>query len=316
MFESFARDVDINRAHFSRVLRPALDYVGMPVPVRQTLRVSSLPYCAIQHYLKAVSGATEVPSFRMSFYTEIGTAVHELLQTIIPISKHGLEVFGRWKCGCKDKHGNPVIKGPCIKRIRKCKKCKKQYTYEEVELEYRGLSGHIDMITRDDEGKYYLWEFKTTKDARAKYLPSDKHRVQAETYSYLMKKLFNIDIEAYAIIYFERGQFNTGSKKFYEIFPTKITKEILQQRKKEVSRAIRTHKVVKLALLGDPDAIDKIIEDRPCACKEDYDRYMKSSFYMDNPSLCPYANNGYCFAKKDTALHRLIEKWGSAVPEL
>lgn len=139
--------------------------VTIESPETKLFRVSSFPYCPVLH---ALNPTERVEDYSSRFYTDIGTAMHELIQDFMPRTMHGHKVFGNWSCRkCGKKRKLTVLpEKPCS-----CFKGKKvtagdAWKYEEIEIEYRGLTGHVDKLlqvqTASGEVGYLVIDYKTT----------------------------------------------------------------------------------------------------------------------------------------------------------
>ena len=131
-----------------------------------------------------------------TFFSSIGNSVHEVLQTHFYLNKKSkVHTFGNWKC----LHCNIITERLCVtpKNLR-CSKCNtdKVLKYSEIEVNYQGVTGHVDLVLLIKD-KYYVLDFKTTSTASiqngGKHLPKTKHPMQIESYVVALKQQFDID---------------------------------------------------------------------------------------------------------------------------
>lgn len=129
-------------------------------------RTSSMPFCPILFSMSSGHGSVDYGS---QFYFSVGTVLHELIQNSASRGRVGSRIlWGDWKCtGCKKIHhachkpkelckcGKPDQFSP-----RQNKGGEREWLYEEVTIEYKGLSGHIDGIVEVAPNKYWIIDFK------------------------------------------------------------------------------------------------------------------------------------------------------------
>ena len=140
-------------------------------PETKVFRVSSMPYCSILH---ATNDTIRKEDYRSRFYTDIGTAMHELMQEWMGRSINGYRLFGNWKCrGCDKTKSMCVLPKECKTCAEKARNGKKRiptpeesWNYEEIEVEYKGLTGHVDKLVKitgpGEEPAYMILDYKTT----------------------------------------------------------------------------------------------------------------------------------------------------------
>jgi hypothetical protein len=302
-------------------------------PAKQDFRVSSLPYCGILDYIADPSKADSF-DYGFDFYVKIGTAVHEILQSIMPRLKvKGVKIFGSWKCGHShtkiDEDGNTVVTH-CGHRKEwqfqpddmKCPKngCPGTLIYDELELldvsNGVTLSGHIDMlieVTVIKNGKsvayYHILDFKTTGNALFdrpaayvnKYYPSKKYLVQIETYATLLWRLKKIRVRKYSIVYVAREKpLNSKGQLNCHLFTYDFTKDTYRKNRfrleeASISRALVLQLNGLLSLKEKLPLIDQLIEHKPCKDSDSYLESMDAKFYKGR---CPLYENECCFKKK------------------
>jgi len=289
--------------------------VGVDVPLRPRppeFRVSGLPYCPVVQLKDHLDHPIEKYGYSFKFYTTTGTAIHEVLQNSMSNSpQHGHRAFGNWECSYCGKR-----KEVCF-RPKKCK-CHKIYgmwLYKELDFKYKGLSGHLDKLTQAPDGAWVAWEFKTTgawKLAnRDEALPYRRHILQINVYCYLLKKLYDIDVSRYVIVYLDRANPKTQPK----IFRYDWTDERHERVSNLIRRSIKSNQLVESFMQrvqkkkASREALGKLIESRPCHSMKDYKRHMESRFLYEP---CPFMKDGLCakpnIEKLEKKLWRLIQE--------
>lgn len=221
-----------------------------PIETQETkvFRVSSMPYCSILH---ATNDLTRLEDYRSKFYTEIGTVMHTLIQDWMGRSLNGYRLFGNWKCRhCKAEKSMSLLPKQC-KCAGKPKKdgkslptAEQQWEYVEIEVEYKGLTGHVDKVIRvsasGEEPEYVILDYKTTtlpeydlaklqkaeKKKKGKKLGSwtsateqlppnpalaEKYPVpynvdQIEAYCALLTKVHKLNIVGWGLLYVDRSR--------------------------------------------------------------------------------------------------------------
>lgn len=154
------------------------------------LRPSQMPFCALGFFVNhATKGLYRPSTFGSAFYTTVGTAVHEVLQNFLCRSGKFLADYECKECG---KWYRMSYKHEC---------CEFPTKYHEVEIDYKGIKGHIDCIYRDKNGKLWIVDFKTTSIKGApgkKKDPGVTYREQIEIYAVLVELQYGIKIEGFA----------------------------------------------------------------------------------------------------------------------
>lgn len=302
---------------------------------RYELRGSSLPFCTMLKLAEFLESPTKTRDFGFQFYVSVGTAIHETLQSRFIISDKRHQVVAKWPYSCasktmtKQEFKDHVASLPVRSRPKEFKKCKKfpacgceeqgVQTFEEIDFDYYGLTGHLDLLTKfklsvDDNGTYFAWEFKSTSDesvTSGSYLPQDKHEVQIQTYCLLLRLLYGIRVEYYALVYFSRnkpGKLEEDpwlAKRLassHRAYVKKVSTALLKPHLDQVKRAIRSYRAsIKLLGLLKPETYSKervykylsiISENRPCQTEAEYKNYGKRAFF--GREHCPFSNNS-CF---------------------
>lgn len=289
-------------------------------------RCSSLPICPLVYTIDYLKGKEKKFDFSFEFYTKVGTAVHEVLQTAFPqVKSHGRYVYGNWKCvnsECRHVVANSF-------RVSKCPKCEAKTSYEELSLSYKRegekndkniLTGHPDLLWLHPKLKV-MFEFKTTSQYNienpGKFIPVPKHLYQAWAYVKMLK-VGGIDIDYIALGYFSRNNAGTGehstfksNKETKKLYYYKVNEEGLEAitqildatleglslgrqaiRVRDSKKLDGVEKTIKAKVLS-----RKLSDMRPCKAPSDYKNFMEHSFSDKEP--CAYAKaeqKGGCFS--------------------
>lgn len=150
------------------------------------LRPSQLPFCPIEFFINhAGKGLYRSMGLAGSLYVNMGTVVHSVLQRYL--TKSG-KILGNYKCHeCGTMH--------MLSYKTEC--CDFPTEYNEIEIDYKGIHGHIDAVYRY-KGKLYILDFKTTSISAAPKKEKDPgvtYREQIETYAYLFELQYKMEIE-------------------------------------------------------------------------------------------------------------------------
>lgn len=171
-------------------------------------RSSSLPYCPIifvRDSLDAYVHGQFVAALKYHdrFYTTIGTAMHLLWQEVLSsslLNNKYVKPFGSWK-----NKQTGELKKDCFRPKEG------DWSYEEVEMEYAGLSCHVDFIgyiakNDIDGGDYWIIADLKTSMMEAilkpeQKLPVIKNVFQIEGYMCIFEETFGIRPKYYILDY-------------------------------------------------------------------------------------------------------------------
>lgn len=141
----------------------------------RTIRPSQLPFCPLGFFVRVSKfGALQVMDLEGSFYTKVGTAVHEVVQDYLAPSG---KFLASWYCRHCGKKRLVSMKNEC---------CDFPMAYNEIKINYKGVVGHIDAVFKDKKGRYWILDFKTSsiKGTPAKLKnPGRVYIEQIETYA-------------------------------------------------------------------------------------------------------------------------------------
>lgn len=162
-----------------------------------SLRPSQMPLCPMNMFIeRAKHGIYQPIEFGMAYYTKVGTVVHEILQNFLCQSGRFLANYYCHECNTwhKMSHKWECCGFPC--------------EYHEVEINFKGVVGHIDAIYKDEQGRYHIVDFKTTSTEQApkkKLDPGIVYREQLETYAVLTELQYGIKIYGYGDVFLPRN---------------------------------------------------------------------------------------------------------------
>lgn len=291
-------------------------------------RASGLPYCPVLHAINNPIGVSDPGS---EFFFGFGHAYHELLQKFIPEIKRKLpgkaKAWGDWTCNlCGKKMARCTKpKTPCRCASRppvrpRLLRAGQIWQYTEIDIEYRGLTGHIDMILRyrnpskkGPKYRYAVIDFKTSMFGFSGQIKVGKYPIppnleQVRAYCAILSEKYGMSISGFVLIYVDRTKPLGGSKSFHacsEAF-TEQTKATTLAYLNGVSKghlpAVKTNVALRSSKAPDPASVAKVIAARPCKCRADYDSRMKNAFYYSDGD-CPLLDR--CISKKATP--RLME---------
>lgn len=269
--------------------------------VAPAFRCSSMPFCPLVNLLLD----TRTDSYSMDFYTTIGTAVHEVHQKWIPKTRFKDRVYGHWACkSCGQVHEGK--KGRPILMPADCNDCgPSDFTYVEITVKYKGLEGHIDMITEIMPGKFIIEDWKTTDLGGKKrkypgtwknYYPSSKtYKVQIRTYASLLRRLWKMNVIATCLIFVDRGKVVQNKKDYHKVIWPWNEKKTEKHMIWVDAACANNEKLVELRGIleksqGYSNRADRLlrhlVHNRPCTSEETYDKWMDAAFYGE--SSCPH----------------------------
>ena len=252
-------------------------------------RVSGMPICAIRHLLFSKSSE----SFSMDFHTSIGTAVHETTQKWLALGGYKGRIFACWKA----LETGEVI-GPCFKD--EIPKSWNNYTvvYEEITINYKCHSGHIDLVVELLPGHFVVIDFKTTDLSGKKrkypnwrnYYPASRSSImQISTYATLLRVIYKLNIVAWSLVYVDRGKVITTKDDFYKV-TVRWTPRKHKNMLKHINKACENNKtLVRLNnIIANNNSyseeavklLKQLVINRPCTDEESYEEYMHYAFYQ------------------------------------
>lgn len=189
------------------------------------LRCSSLPFCPLSlFYQVGTLGVSQSQDMNSMYFTRVGTTVHTVMQTVLV--RDGGRVFGDWqcrKCGLKER----------MSLFRRCPKCKKPMEYEELEIDFRGIKGHVDTlfvpkahvkrakalsklpeVERFEEAKklqFVIVDYKTcsiSNSSAKKRDPGKTYKSQIRAYAWLLTKQYGLQIVSTILMFLPRDNPN------------------------------------------------------------------------------------------------------------
>ena len=151
------------------------------------LRPSAFPLCAVSTLAGLLSNQY-ASSYLSTAFFGMGTAMHEAVHVWCSSLKGDTAVpFGNWSC---------CVSGKVVNKDStdsKCPKCGGPCKYEELEVSWMGVKGHIDcVLVNKESGDVFIGDFKTTTDyqLREKSLTGWKTSYvhQLFAYAFMFKK--------------------------------------------------------------------------------------------------------------------------------
>jgi hypothetical protein len=164
-------------------------------PYHFQFRSSKLPFCkrefVIHSRLSQEQRAVRGESYSFTFYVKIGSAVHEVVQRFLGISKF---LYGNWTCCGVTEYGR--------QGSAKCQVCGSPQQYSELAPKSE-LGMHVDGISVLYNG---VAEFKTTSSKNLPTLsdPYPQHMGQASCYLHALNAENDWELDKLIFIYFSR----------------------------------------------------------------------------------------------------------------
>lgn len=188
------------RAEFLSIFKKALEESDHTTPQDLSrlynLRCSQIPYCPTSVLLNyAMRGTYFTMDMRMSYYVNVGHAVHHVMQTHLAKTGRFIADYECKECGKK----YPLS--------RKYECCDFPTTYEEVSIDYKGIQGHIDGIFVDSMGRVWIVDYKTCSltGAETKQVnPGANYKRQVRAYAYLLWKQHGIKAVGCMLVFLPR----------------------------------------------------------------------------------------------------------------
>lgn len=194
------------------------------------LRPSQLPFCPLEFFVQnSEQGLFRTLDFAGAFYTSVGTVVHEVMQEFLCRSGKFLADYHCEECG------------EWFRSSYMHEHCGFPTKYHEIEINYKGIQGHIDAVYRDKDGKLWILDFKTTSiDGAPKKQkdPGVTYIEQIETYAVLFELQYGLPIEGIMDAFIIRD----NPRKSPAIYAKKLTDEQRRSIKSKLTRYKRMHR--------------------------------------------------------------------------
>lgn len=297
------------------------------VESQREFRTSGLPFCPILDFLKD----PQFEDYKKSHYTSTGTAIHTTKQSWLSMSPYSSKIlWGNWKCtGCG------AIKTHQMKPTKLCecsytrsttefhRRWPKHWTYDEVEYNYNGLTGHIDLIVMPRPDFAFVGDFKTTdikKKTRSIGWTQDKissptYVAQVRTYATILDLLFKLPIKGWMLINADRGSPVTSYQDFHiQVGDWNKKKSLkwdgyLQEQIANNKRLLRLESAVEAQDTQlSSKRLKSIVINRPCIDERSYNNYMQYKFYKGKCEHCQVCTEGSDKAVYKTIMNKLAEK--------
>lgn len=192
------------------------------------LRCSQLPYCPRNVLLRYASSGLEFEmDMSMHYYVHVGHSVHATFQNYLALSG---KLVADYHCKVCKKWHRFSTKSRC---------CGRPCEYHEVQIDYKGIKGHIDAIFLH-EGRYYIVDFKTTslKASEAKKRkPGNGYTHQIRAYAYLLWKQYGIKVAGVMLVFIPRD--NPHKPVVWE---EQVTDESLERTRKQLKKDRKLHR--------------------------------------------------------------------------
>jgi PD-(D/E)XK nuclease superfamily len=293
--------------------------------LRQNFRASQMPYCGLANELASHKNSKFIFGYDMAHYVGVGTAIHTILQSWSSMNpKTSKYMWGNWKCtSCGQLQNNCYVPSVC-----KCKSLKssdtsnfigfdKFWNYEEIKIEHKYLSGHIDLILKRPKKYFIVIDFKSTSMATKKlrgktHEPSSKTYIaQIRTYASILNLYYGMDIVGWAIVNVDRDKpLQKGS--YAPIVSGWNRNKSLKWEKWINISQLNYEKYVdyKVAIENNSkkeanSSLNQLILSRPCNNLKDYEQYMEYGFYTKCPNL------EYCCKSSKSVKNMFLSSLGS-----
>ena len=150
------------------------------------LRCSQIPFCPHNALLQyGAYGMHEATEMMSAYYFAVGHAVHKVVQDYLMQSGQFIADYHCNECGKKYK----------LSRQVEC--CGFSTAYEEIEVSYKGIIGHIDGVFVDSKKRVWIIDYKTctllNADSKVRR-PSQGYSMQVRAYAYLLWKQYKLSL--------------------------------------------------------------------------------------------------------------------------
>jgi CRISPR/Cas system-associated exonuclease Cas4 (RecB family) len=160
------------------------------------VRPSQLPICPVGVFISAATfGALRMTDMVSSFYMEVGTAVHSVVQKYLGTSGRFLAT---WQCRQCGKRHELTTRHEC---------CDFDMDYHEISINHKGVIGHIDAVFQDSEGRYWIVDFKTSSVKGIIYKeknPGPVYKAQVRAYALMLWLQYGIRVAGVMLMFIKR----------------------------------------------------------------------------------------------------------------
>lgn len=227
------------------------------------LRCSALPFCPFSLIEQlAVNHEARFLDFRGTYYTTVGTAVHNVMQTALmqatvqqDMSQAKRSVLGNivgdWKCLECGSEKKLATQPYC---------CDFPMQYEELEISFKGIRGHLDTLYLFGD-TYAVVDYKTTSLANADTIsnnPPEGYIEQILAYALLLRLQYKIKVDYLLLCFVPRDNPQTPY-----LWKRKVTKDMLQDMQHKLKKYLRWHKAA-MRIKTKLELLDLIEEVGPC----------------------------------------------------
>ena len=132
---------------------------GEPSKKQAKLRPSSFPLCSLSTLARMLGdGRMDWSSYMSDAYTGMGHALHDAMHKWSGRQGSKERLFGEWVC---EECGQILPVG----LDSKCPDCKTQCLYQELEISWLNVTGHLDcVLVNVDSGAVSIGDYKTATD--------------------------------------------------------------------------------------------------------------------------------------------------------
>jgi hypothetical protein len=287
-------------------------------------RVSSLPYCPLYNLYQSLS-QDQVQDYSTSFYTSVGTAIHETIQKHMALVDDKIP-FGTWQCSRELKssaeesrkttiqctHEMPWMTLHDAKNKIVCphgkKGCGNALSYKELTLEYKGiLSGHTDMLIKVGK-KTILFDIKTCSnyilDGKISK-PPIPYQEQIQAYAYILNKVYKIKVDYFAIVYVGREKSITNRDFPVKIFMRPYTRKLSKEIRKKLDLYVKRHRIRIKCKGVNKKSLEPLIEVRPCTSMKTYETSGMKAKFDPAQTTCPLL--GACSKGDNDAILKIMK---------
>lgn len=214
-------------------------------PSRQrNLRCSQLPFCSLDYFVGiATNHKSRYLDMRGLYYTSVGTAVHEIMQTAL--MRQSNLIVGNWVCKECGKTKSFTTQPEC---------CDFPMAYEEIDFNYKGIQGHLDTLFCNEDKfnkkdiykhTFTVTDYKTTSMANREAMannPPQGYIEQLLAYFYLLTKQYKLKITHIMLVFIPR---DNPDPKNITIWEREVTKVDLDRTESNLRKYLKAHQRVR-----------------------------------------------------------------------
>ena len=253
------------------------------------LRPSEFPLCSVLVLDAMKHGNKRTSSYMSDAFTAMGHGIHKAIHKWAAVQESRQRLLGDWHCPKCDR------KTLEFSTETECPECGTECEYIELEVEHKGVKGHLDCVLLDNDNGISIGDYKTSTDYGVSSKgASEGYRLanvyQLFSYAYLFFRTYgnrgSWKKRTASLLFVSRNNPHNFKEWSWPLdFAEKAGKTIVDEQ-------VRSWRAAEKA--AKKDDFDIAYDARKCDSAADYERTMEQALYDGCPlaDRCVYASNG------------------------